>query len=306
MSGPLPASLATAVAAAEAKASSTRRFEDGGEFRVEIPSVEGPAAFEAVLAAAQEYGVQVHRVSQGSGVTLLRDVEIRRYVELGADHGIEVCLFVGPRAPWNGEGSSLTPDGGVFGWRHCTTETLKAAYDDVARACDLGIRSVLLSDEGLIEVVDQGRRSGALPADLVIKASAMLGIANAVGGAALASLGVDTLNVAGDVRLGDLAAFRALTEAAIDLYVEGPDGLGGFMRYHDLGEIVRLAAPVHLKFGLRNAPGIYPAGHHLDAAVLSSARERVRRAAIGLEHLARQRPEAEASPVGRRPGVPVR
>ena len=77
------------------------------------------------------------------------------------------------------------------------------------------------------------------------------------------------------------------------------------MRYHDIGEIVRLAAPVHLKFGLRNAPGIYPSGQHLAGAVLSSARERVRRAAIGLEHLARQRPQAVASPLGAaRRGVP--
>jgi hypothetical protein len=292
--------------AAQTLPDSPLRFDDGGQYRIEIPSVEGPAAFEAVLAAADEYGVPVHRVSQGSGITLLRDEDIRRYVELGAARGVEVCLFVGPRAPWNAEASSLTPDGAYFGWRHLTLATLQAAFDDVIRAVELGIRSVLVSDEGLITLIAAARSNGELPADLVIKASAILGIANPLGAKLLTDQGVDTVNIASDTGLGELAAYRAALPAVLDLYIEGPDGLGGFMRYHDIGEIVRLSAPVHLKLGLRNAPGIYPSGAHLEAVAIASGRERVRRAAIGLEHLTRQQPGAVASPHGtRRPGVPV-
>lgn len=294
-----------AVAAARTLPDSPERFDTGGEYRIEIPSVEGPEAFEAVLSAAAEYGVGVHRISQGSGIAQLLDDEIRRYVKLGAEHQVEVCLFVGPRAPWNGEASSLVRDGGVFGWRHMTLVSLQAAFDDVVRACDLGLRSVLVSDEGLIAVIHQARLDGRLPADLLIKVSAMAGIANPIGARLLAESGADTLNIASDASAADLAGFRAATPPVPDLYIEGPDGLGGFMRYHDIGEIVRLGAPVHLKFGLRNAPNIYPSGQHLTAAVLASARERVRRAAIGLEHLARQRPQAAASPPGTaRRGVP--
>src|SRR5258708_35389889 len=74
----------------------------------------------------------------------------------------------------------------------------------------------------------------------------------------------------------------------IDLYIEGPDGLGGFTRYYELPEIIRVGAPIYLKFGLRNAPNIYPSGAHLEQAAIQTGRERVRRAAIGLELLARQ------------------
>src|SRR5215831_21361966 len=77
---------------------SRKRFPDGGEYRVEIPSCEGPRAMEAVVAAAREHGVLIHRVSQGSGIMLQTDDEIERMVALGREHGIEVCLFVGPRA----------------------------------------------------------------------------------------------------------------------------------------------------------------------------------------------------------------
>lgn len=295
--------LASAAAAA---APSSHHFPDNGDYRVEIPSVEGPDAFAAVIARADDLGVPLHRISQGSGITLLRDDDLAGYVELGAARAIEVCLFVGPRAPWNSSALSLAPDGKQLGWRHTTVATLRAAYDDVVRATELGIRSVLVADEGLAALIAEGRADGELPADLIVKASAVMGLANPVGCRLLTDLGVDTLNIGGDTPIGELAAFRAELATILDLYVEGPDGLGGFLRYHDIGEIVRVAAPVHLKFGLRNAPNIYPSGDHLEAAAVSSGRERVRRAAIGLEHLARQRPDAVASPTGRaRPGVPV-
>ena len=55
---------------------SDSRFTDGVRYRVEIPSVEGPAVFRAVLEEASDRGVPVRRVSQGSGVMMLTDAEI--------------------------------------------------------------------------------------------------------------------------------------------------------------------------------------------------------------------------------------
>ena len=80
--------------------SSVKRFPDGAQYRVEIPSVEGPNALAAVLEEAEKRKVRVHRVSQGSGIMLLTDSEIREMAKLGADARIEVSLFVGPRAAW--------------------------------------------------------------------------------------------------------------------------------------------------------------------------------------------------------------
>src|SRR5581483_664876 len=62
-------------------------------------------------------------------------------------------------------------------------------------------------------------------------------------------------------------------------------------------EIVRVAAPVYLKFGLRNAPNIYPSGLHLEPTAVSLTRERLRRARVGLDLLARLYPEAAMSPL---------
>ena len=81
--------------------SSSRRFADGGQYRIEIPSCEGPKAMQAVVAEAAARQISIHRVSQGSGIMLQTDDEIREMLALGRQHGIEVCLFVGPRANWD-------------------------------------------------------------------------------------------------------------------------------------------------------------------------------------------------------------
>ncbi|MDQ3856800.1 MAG: hypothetical protein M3281_10470, partial [Chloroflexota bacterium] len=47
---------------------SAKRFPDGAQYRVEIPSTEGPVALRAVLDEAERQGIGIHRVSQGSGV----------------------------------------------------------------------------------------------------------------------------------------------------------------------------------------------------------------------------------------------
>jgi hypothetical protein len=77
----------------------------------------------------------------------------------------------------------------------------------------------------------------------------------------------------------------------LDIYIEGADDFAAPLRYHEIDEIVAVAAPVQLKFGLRNTPGVYPAGGQLAATVISASRERVRRAAIGLETLRRRAPK---------------
>jgi hypothetical protein len=63
---------------------------------------------------------------------------------------------------------------------------------------------------------------------------------------------------------------------------------------------------VFVKFGLRNAPNIYPSGTHLEATAVALGRERVRRAEIGLGVLERYFPEAETTVPGTPfAGIPV-
>jgi hypothetical protein len=101
-----------------------------------------------------------------------------------------------------------------------------------------------------------------------------------------------------DLTLPQLAAARAVTDLPFDLYIEVPDGFGGFIRYPELPEIVRVAAPVYVKLGLRNSPDIYPCGTHLEPTAIALSVERVRRARLALDMLERSGLELTMSAVG--------
>ena len=147
--------------------SSPKRFADGGQYRVEIPSCEGPRAMEAVIAAAREHSVPVHRVSQGSGIMLQTDDEIRRMLALGREHGIEVCLFVGPRANWDTGVQAASASGRVLGSSLRGVDQLAYGVDDVRHAAELGVRSILVADLGQLMVLGRMKGAGDLPSDFV-------------------------------------------------------------------------------------------------------------------------------------------
>lgn len=275
---------------------SRKRFADGGQYRVEIPSVEGPAAFRAVIDAAREYDVRVHRISQGSGIMLQTDAEIEEMVALGTEHGIEVCLFVGPRASWDVGVQATGSSGAVAAASLRGADQLVYGIEDVVRGVELGLRSVLVADIGQLWVLGRMKRSGDLPDDLVLKSSISLPAANPATARLLEDLGVTTINLPVDLTLSQIAAIRAAVDVPLDVYVEAADDFGGTLRYYETPDLVRVAAPIHLKFAVRNAPGIYPSGRHLEVVALTTAQERVRRAAIGVALLRRYYRDVVESP----------
>lgn len=283
----------------QALPSSSKSFPDGGKYRVEIPSVEGPAALAVALEEAEKLDVPIHRISQGSGVTMQTDAEIAEMVSMSAEARIELCLFARPGANWD-VGAARDSPGGSIAARCRGLSQLGAAVAEVQRGVSLGVRSFLISDEGLLWAVNQMRDQGDLPSDVQFKTSVMSAPANPASFRVNELLGGDTINVPSDLAIAQLAEIRASNDAAVDFYVEAPDNIGGFVRHHEIYEIVRVAAPVYIKFGLRNAPDVYPAGAQLWSIIRESTRERVRRARLGLDELGRSPFALPMSPVGSR------
>jgi hypothetical protein len=277
---------------------SDKRFPDGAQYRVEIPSTEGPRCLEAVLEEAERLDVQVHRISQGSGVFLLTDQELDEIAQLGVATPVEVSLFARPNAGWDTSATSRAPAGGGLMPSVRGQEQMVAVLQDAQRAAAHGIRSVLLADVGALAAFAQLRECGELPSDMQAKMSVMLPIANPATARVLEQLGASTLNVTPDLSLAQIAAIRAAVACPLDVYVEVPDNLGGFVRLHEIPELIRVASPVYVKFGLRNAPDIYPSGTHLEATAIALSRERVRRARLGLDLLARSGYEPSSSELG--------
>jgi hypothetical protein len=222
---------------------------------------------------------------------LLTDSEIAEMVALGAQERMEVNLFVGPRATFDIGAQAYSPAGKTLGLSLRGADQLAFGLMDIQRAVELGIRSVLLSDLGLLMAVGKMRAAGEFPKDLIIKTSVMMAPCNPASARVLEELGANTINIPSDLTIPQIAAIRQAIHAPIDFYIEAPDNIGGFLRYYEIPEIIRVAAPVYLKFGLRNSPDIYPCGTHLENTAIALSKERVRRAHIALHMIARTMPE---------------
>jgi hypothetical protein len=268
---------------------SDQRFADDLRYRIEIPSVEGPQVFEAVLEEAASRSVPVRRISQGSGVMMLTDEEIRAMAKLGAEAGVEVSLFLGPRGAWDTGGQSFAT--GAAGGVARGPAGIETCVAEVRRGVALGIRSFLVADLGVLATLGEMKRSGELPETLVLKTSVLLPCGNPASARVLEELGATTINVATDLSVAELGELRSACSAPLDVYVEVPDDQGGFVRFYDVPDIIRAAAPVYVKLGLRNAPNIYPSGLHLEDLAVKLGRERVRRAELVLQLLQERAPE---------------
>jgi hypothetical protein len=266
---------------------SSKRFPDGAAYRVEIPSCEGPKAMRAVIDEGARRGVRIHRVSQGSGIMLQTDEEIAEMLALGREHDIEVCLFVGPRANWDVGAQAASSSGRVLGASLRGADQLAYGIADVLHGVSLGLKSILVADLGQLQIFGRMKQSGDLPADFVLKVSVTLAAANPATARLLEDLGATSINLPVDLTLPQIAAVRQAIDAPIDFYVESPDDFGGAVRHYETAALVRAGAPIYLKYGLRNAPGLYPSGQHLESTVIALSRERVRRAAISLAIMAR-------------------
>ncbi|MFJ8692388.1 hypothetical protein [Streptomyces roseolilacinus] len=278
---------------------SPHAFPDGGVWRTEIPSVEGPEALAVVLKESARLDVPVHRISQGSGVWMLTDAEITEMVESCAERDIELCLFTGPRGTWD-IGAATRTDSGGAGLRARGHDALAGCVEDALRATALGVRCLLVADEGVLWTLHRLRASGTLPADTTFKLSALTGPVNPASYAVYERLGADSLNVPSDLTLAHLTEIRRVSRAPMDMYVEAPDDLGGYIRMYEAAELIRRGAPLYLKFGLSRSPGIYPYGAQLRDTTLATARERVRRGRLVLDLLARHGADGGMSPLGSR------
>lgn len=278
---------------------SAKRFPDGAQFRIEIPSTEGPLAFRAVLEQADQLDVPVHRISQGSGIMLLTDDEILEMVELGKARHVEVNLFVGPRATFDIGAQAYAAAGKSLGLSLRGSDQLAYAIEDVRHAVELGIRSVLVSDIGLLSILHKMKTAGDLHGELILKTSVMMAPANAASARVLEDLGATTVNVPSDLTLPQLASIRSAIDAPIDLYVEAPDNIGGFVRHYEVPEFIRVGAPLYVKLGLKNAPDIYPSGMHIESTAVALSKERVRRARLVLDKVRRYAPDLEISSIPR-------
>lgn len=228
---------------------SGKKFPDGADFRMETPTINSAKAMFGLLDEATKNGDVLNRVTETLGIVRHTVKEIREYVKLGHEYGCELNLSVGPRAVYDTSATVNTSQGVRISYRLRGMEQVVRAIEDVKRAVDLGVRGILVYDEGLLYVLNEMRKAGELPADVKFKVSAHCGHCNSASFRVLESLGADTINPVRDLQLPMVAGLRASCKLPIDLHTDNPPASGGFIRTYEAPEMVRIVAPVYLKTG---------------------------------------------------------
>ena len=269
---------------------SDKRFADGGQYRFEVPGIQSPKTMNALLKESFKNNIFIHRVTQTKGIMMLTDDEIKEMVNLAKTYGCELFLAVGPRATYDTSATVQTKEGSRIGYRLRGFDNLVYAIEDVKRACRLGVRGILLYDEGLLWVLNQMRSEGEIPKNVHFKLSAHAGHSNPASAKLLESQGLNSLNPVRDLQIPMIAAIRNACDMSIDLHTENPKSTGGFIRHYEVPDFIRVASPVYLKTG-----GSVAANHNWDTTE-AEAIARIKQVMLVKRVIDEYCPDAIASP----------
>lgn len=272
--------------------SSALRFPDGGAFCIEVPTVNSAEAVESLLNTATKNGITINRVTETYGMFRHTREEIKEYCRLCNEYGAELLVSTGPRATYDTGATVLSPQGVRISYRLRGMEQVLRAVEDVKRGYDLGVRGFLIYDEGMLWLVGQMRKDGALAKDIIFKTSAHLGQCNPCSFKLLESLGADSINPVRDLQIPMIAALRAAVQVPLDVHTDNPPGSGGFIRVYEAPEIVRVAAPVHCKTGNSVVSG------HGEMTSATDGKRMADQAAIVVEMVNKYYPALKQSPKG--------
>jgi len=271
---------------------SDKRFDDGGQYRFEVPGIQGPKVMEALLEEIDKYGLYLHRVTQTKGIMSLSDSDIEQMVKLSHQANVELILAIGPRATTDTSASVNTPEGVRMGYRLRGQEQIVRAIEDVKRAATIGCRGFLVYDEGCLWVLNEMRKAGEIPTDCHFKVSAHTGFANPCSARLLESIGADSVNPVRDIQVQMLASMRQAINVPIDIHTENPKSTGGFIRHYEVPEFIRVAAPIYLKTG-----GSVAQTHSWDSTT-DDAKKRAKQVSLVKRVIDSYYPEAVWSPKG--------
>lgn len=229
--------------------SSPLTFEGGAHYRMEITGIECAENFEVLIKEMNKYKIPIHRIIGTVGGSAKLDwQELKYYAQMGADTKIEVLLNTVPSRGWDLGRQYITPEGYVSGMRLRGQDNLYLWLKEFDRCLEAGIRGFLITDEGLLNLLNKMRIEGTIPKDVKFKVSVFAGHGNAVGGKLLEDLGADSFNPLADLTLPMLAAIRSVVKIPVDVYMSLVDSMGGFQRNLEADEIARICAPVYFKF----------------------------------------------------------
>ena len=169
------------------------------------------------------------------------------------DAQMEVIITPGPRSAWDTGRQLVTTEGGLSGLRFRGSDQLRYVITDIMRCIDIGFRGFLAIDEGLLWLLNEMRKNGDIPEDVVFKVSIYAGHASAAGARVLEMLGAGTFNPVADLSLPQFASIRQASDIPLDIHIILTESFGGYNRFYDGPDMARVCAPCY--FEIEPGPG---------------------------------------------------
>lgn len=266
---------------------SSGSFESGGQYGIELSSVNNPEILKQVVKLAEQNDIRINRCDECRGIFRLPNKEISEMVRICADQKIGLIMSTGPRAIYDTGGFVRSENGKRQGYRLRGMENLISAVEDINRAIDLGVRGFLVYDEGLLFLVSKMRADGRIPANCILKLSVHAGCSNPMSAMVYEQLGADSINLVPDLDLPMLRAIRQAVKCPLDLFTDTSEEAGGFIRTYDVPDFIHCASPVYLKCGPISQPrqNALPTSEEL--------KERIKQTKCVIEHIQRYCPDAQ-------------
>ena len=285
---------------------SEKRFPDGAQYRFEVSLVERLTTVEAVIDEMRKRKkAKVHRIiCCNLGTSYLTDDELKAMAKAAHDAKLGVVLAPGPNKDV-GATQKYTSVGVMQGNRYRGMDQLAFIIADIKRCIDLGFRAFLVVDEGELWTLNELRKIGEIPKEIKFKWSTLTGHGNPPAAKLLESLGANTINPRADLTLPILAAMRKVVSVPIDIFMSNPESFGGFNRFWEVPEIIRVTSPVYFKVENGSSDAAFGSPHADQAFVAYLAREKVRYTEIVQGIIEKYYPEAKTSEIGTEDSIPV-
>ena len=282
---------------------STKRFPDGAWYRMEISGIERPNVLEAAIDEMNKRKIPLHRmISMVMGATYMTKGEWKDFAQMAAEAKLEVIVTPGPRATWYTGRQIVTPEGGLSGLRFRGSDSLSHAINEIMELIDVGFRGFLAIDEGELWLLNEMKKAGDIPEDVVFKVSVYAGHGTAASGKVLQDLGAGTFNPVADLTLPQYATIRQGCDIPLDMHILLTESFGGFTRFYDAPEVARTLAPVYFK--IEPGPACAATGAALykpwnsPAMLADWAREKVKYCQIIHEIIQENNPDLKLSDLG--------
>ena len=142
---------------------SGKECSSGGQYGIEIASAQTPNVMQIMLKFIKKYSFKPHRFTETRGIFRLTDDHIKEMINICVNENMGLILSVGPRAFYDTSASARSEQGARISYRLRGMENIVHAVEDVKRAISLGVRGILVYDEGLLSLLNRMKQDGLLP-----------------------------------------------------------------------------------------------------------------------------------------------